>query len=99
MISDAITVCFYVSLLLITTSCNLAGPFLPLSGEHQGFGFPARRAAHDKPALRFQGAETMADIALVSLQGTHQFLVAARDPALRPLVVGGQPVQNTFLQL
>jgi hypothetical protein len=41
----------------------------------------------------------MADIALVSLQGTHQFLVAARDPALRPLVVGGQPVQNTLLQL
>jgi len=40
----------------------------------------------------------MTDIALVSLQGAHQFLVAARDPALRPLVVGGQPVQHTLVQ-
>jgi len=31
----------------------------------------------------------MADIALVSVQSAHEFLVAARDPALRPLVVGG----------
>jgi len=41
----------------------------------------------------------MTDIALVSLQGAHQCLVAARDPTLRPLVVGGQPVQNTLVQL
>jgi hypothetical protein len=41
----------------------------------------------------------MADIALISLEGAHQFLVAARDPALRPLVIGGQPAQDTLLQL
>ena len=99
MISDAITVCFYVSLLLITTSCNLAGPFLPLSGEHQGFGFPARRAANDNPAPDFQRAETMAEIALVSLQSAGQLLVAAGDPALGPLVIGGQPAENPLLQL
>jgi hypothetical protein len=41
----------------------------------------------------------MTDIALVSLQGAHEFLVAARDPALCPLVVGGQPAQDPLLQL
>jgi len=41
----------------------------------------------------------MADIALISLEGAHQFLVATRDPALRPLVIGGQPAQDTLLQL
>ena len=40
----------------------------------------------------------MTALALVSLQGAHQCLVAARDPALRPLVVGGQPVQQTLGQ-
>jgi len=84
---------------LITTSCNLEGPFLTLASEAQGFGFPAGRAANDNPASRFQGVETMADIALIALEGAHQFLVAARDPPLRPLVVGGQPVQNMLVQL
>jgi hypothetical protein len=84
---------------LITTSCNLEGPFLTLTSETQGFGFPARRAANDHPAPRFQGAETMADIALIALEGAHQCLVAARDSALRPLVIGGQPAQDTLVQL
>jgi len=38
-------------------------------------------------------------MALVSLQGAHQFLGAARDPPWRPLVVGGQPVQHRLVQL
>ena len=41
----------------------------------------------------------MAAIPLIPLEGAHQFLVAARDPALRPLVVGGQPAQETLVQL
>lgn len=41
----------------------------------------------------------MADIALISLQGADEFFVATRDSALRPLVVSGQPTQDTFLQL
>jgi hypothetical protein len=89
--SYALTFCFPRPFFLITTSCNLEGPFLTLASEAQGFGFPARRTAHDNPAPRFQGAETMADIALIALEGAHQFLVAARDPALRPLVIDGQP--------
>src|SRR5262249_47279237 len=97
--SCAITVCFYRHFLLITTSCHLEGPLLTLVREPQGCGFPARRAVNDNPAPRFQGAETMTDIALIALEGAHQFLVAAREPALRPLVVGDQPAQETLLQL
>ncbi len=41
----------------------------------------------------------MTDIALVSLQGANEFRVAARDPTLCPLVVGGQPAQDPLLQL
>ena len=41
----------------------------------------------------------MTDIALIALEGAHQCLVAARDPALRPLVIGGQPAQDRLLQL
>lgn len=51
------------------------------------------------PAPRFQGVEAMADIALIPLEGTNQCLMAARDPALRPLVIGDQPAQNPLLQL
>jgi hypothetical protein len=94
MISDDITLCFHDLSILITTSCKLEGPFLTLSGQHQGFGFPARRAANDNPAPRFQGAKAMAEIAL---KGADQFLVAARDPPLRPPVIGGQPAQDTLL--
>ena len=95
----ALTICFYRVFLLITTSCNLEGPFLTFVSEPQGFGFPTRRAVNDNPAPRFQGAETMTDIALIALEGAHQCLVAARDPALRPLVIGGQPAQDMLLQL
>ena len=89
--ADGLTLCFHGLFLLITTSYKLAGPFLTLSGQHQGFGFPARRAAHDNPAPRFQGAKAMADIALIALKGADQFLVAAGDPPLRPPVIGSQP--------
>ena len=86
-------------LFFITTVCQLAGPLLPLWGEHQGCGFPARRAGHDKPASHFQGAKAMADFALSALKGAHEFRVAARAPAVRPLVVGNQPAQDTRVQL
>ena len=95
----ATTICFYRAFLLITTLCKLEGPFLTLWGESQGFGFPTRRAPNDNPAPLFQGPEAMADIALIPLEGTDQFLMAARDPALRPLVIGGQPVEDPLLQL
>ena len=40
----------------------------------------------------------MADLALVPLESTDQRLVAARDDAFRPLVIGDQPAQETLLQ-
>jgi len=97
--SYAITICFYRAFLLITTSCNLEGPVLTLAREPQGCGLPACRAANDHPAPRFSGAQAMADMALIALEGAHQFLVAARDPALGPLVIGSQPAQDTLLEL
>src|SRR5262245_61013392 len=39
--SCAITHCCYTAFDLITTSCELRGPFLTLRGEPHGFGFPA----------------------------------------------------------
>ena len=39
----------------------------------------------------------MADIALLPLEGPDQFLMAARDPTLRPLVIGGQPAEGPLL--
>jgi hypothetical protein len=39
----------------------------------------------------------MADIPLITLEGAHQCLVAAGDPALRPLVVSGQPAPHPLL--
>jgi hypothetical protein len=91
------TLCFSGLFFFITTSCELGGLFLTLVGEPQGFRFPARRAAHTHPAPRFPGAGTRADIPLIALEGAPQFLVAAGDAALRPLVVGGQPAQPPLL--
>lgn len=95
----ATTICFYRAFLLITTSCELEGPFLTLWREPQGFGFPARRATNHNPAPLFQGLQAMTDIALIALYGAHEFLVTARDPPLGPLVVGRQPAQDTLVQL
>jgi hypothetical protein len=36
-------------------------------------------------------------MAEIALKGADQFLVAARDPPLRPPVIGGQPAQDTLL--
>ncbi len=94
MISYTLIICLYRRFLLITTSCTLAGPFLTLWGEPQGFGFPTGRAANDQPAPRCPGVEAMTDIPLIPQEGAHQFLVAARAPALRPLVGGGEPAQD-----
>jgi hypothetical protein len=41
----------------------------------------------------------MADIALVPLKSADQLLVAARDHAFRPLVIGDQPAEDTLLKL
>ena len=90
-IAYALTSCFSVIIHLITPSRELGGPFLTLSSEPQRFGLPTRRATNDHPAPHFQRAEAMAEIALVPVEGAHQCLVAACDPALRPLVIGGQP--------
>ena len=40
----------------------------------------------------------MADMALIALQGADQCLVAARDPPLRPPVIGRQPAPDTLLE-
>ena len=87
----ATTICFYSVFLLITPSYKLGGPFLPLWGEPQGFDFPTRRAPNDHPAPRCQSPEAMTDVALVPLEGADEFLMAPRDPAVRPLVVSSQP--------
>jgi hypothetical protein len=94
-----INICFYIPFFLITTSCTLAGPFLTLWGKPQGFSFPTGRAANDKPAPRFQGAEAMADIPLVALEGAHQLLVATRDYTPGALGIGSQPAEDPFLEL
>jgi hypothetical protein len=99
MLSYLTTICFYRRSLLITTSCNLAGPFLPLWGKPQGFGFPTGRATNDKPAPRFQGAEARAEIPLVALESTHQLLVAARNHTPGALGIGSQPVEAPCLEL
>jgi hypothetical protein len=99
MLSSPITLCFYKLLLLITTSCKLAGPFLTLWGKPQGFGFPTGRAVNDKPALRFQGAAAMTDIPLIALEGAHQLLVAARDHTPGALGIDSHPAEDPFLEL
>jgi hypothetical protein len=85
--------------ILITTSCTLAGPFLPLWGKPQGFGVPTGQAAHDTPAPRVQGAEAMAAIPLAALEGAHQRLAAARYHTLGALGIGSQPAEDPFLEL
>jgi hypothetical protein len=41
----------------------------------------------------------MADRALSARQGVAQYLVAAREPPLRPSVIGGQPARETLPEL
>jgi hypothetical protein len=99
MLSSPITLCFYKLILLITTSCKLAGPFLTLWGKPQGFGFPTGRAVNDKPALRFQGAAAMTDMPLIALEGAHQLLVAARDHTPGALGLDSHPAEDPCLEL
>jgi hypothetical protein len=49
--------------------------------------------------VSFQGTQAMTDVAFVSVKGAYQLLMAIRDHAVAPLVVGGQPVQDPFLEL
>jgi len=41
----------------------------------------------------------MTDIALIPLESVDQLLVATRNHPFRPLVIGDQPAQETFLPL
>src|SRR4029450_12676205 len=84
-----VTSCFHVIFALITTSCKLRYPFLACRCEPQGFGLPAGRATDDNQAPCLQGMQTMADIALVAWQGTHQLLVTTGDDSPRALVIRG----------
>src|SRR5262245_1409066 len=72
---------------LITTSCKLGGPILPLRCEPQGFGLPAGRTTDDNQAPCFKRLQTMTDVALVTWQGPHQVLMTARDHAVGAPVV------------
>jgi hypothetical protein len=82
---------------LITTSCELRGPFLTLRSEPQGFGFPTRRTPDDNQALGLEGLQTMTDVALVPGQGPHQVLMTAPEHATGALVVRPSPWQDPRL--
>src|SRR5262245_45137385 len=82
---------------LITTSCKLRGPFLPLRGEPHGFGFPAGRTSDDHQAPGLEGLQTRTDVALVPWQGAHQILMTARDHAAGALVVRRYPLEDPFV--
>src|SRR5207244_6270781 len=56
--SCATSHCYYDTFLLITTSCELWSPFLPLWGEPQGFGFPTGRTPDDHQAPGLEGLQT-----------------------------------------
>jgi hypothetical protein len=95
----ATTLCFYNTYSLITTACKLHGPFLPLRGAPQVFGLPARRTTDDQQVPCLQRAQTMADMALVTLESAHQLPMATRDHPLGPPVIGGHPAEDTLLKL
>jgi hypothetical protein len=48
-------------------------------------------------ALKNKTRRALWEYFLITLEGAHQFLMAAGAPAVRPLVVGGQPVLNPLL--
>ena len=85
---------------LITTSCELEGPFLTLAGELQGCRFPARRAADTDPAPRFPRGGRLWLILPLSpwrVRTSSWWLLLLL--VLRPLVVGGPPAQNPLWSL
>src|SRR5262249_41240539 len=88
-----LTHCGYLACSLITTSCKLGGPFLPLRGEPHGLGFPAGRTPADKQAPSLEGPQTMPAMALVSGQSPPPVLMTARDHAAGALMVRRQPWQ------
>src|SRR5262249_38278994 len=96
-LSCTLTSCCYKAFPLITTSCELGSPFLPLQGEPHGFRFPTGRAPDDNQAPGLKGPQTMTDIALIPGQGPHQVLMTARDHAAGALVVCRQPLEDVFL--
>ena len=91
--------CFYCAWLLITTSCQLRGSFLPCLRQPQGFRPATRCPSNDEEAMAFQRPQATTDIPFVPLQRVHQRRVTARDHPVRPLVVSSQPAQNVFLKL
>ena len=96
---SSITYCSYIAFSLITTSCELRGPFLTLGSEPQGFGFPTGRTPDDNQTPGLEGVQTMTDVAFVPWQGPHQVLMTARDDAAGALVVRREPLQDTLLPL
>jgi len=86
-ISCVTTHCCYIVFSLITTSCKLGSPFLPLQGEPHGFGFPTERTTAGNQAPGLEGLETMTDVALVTRQGTPQVLMTTPDHTAGALVV------------
>ena len=95
---ETVTHCFYEYCSLITTSCKLSSSFLTFLDKGQGCRLPTTRTANDEQALQLQRPKAVADVALVALEGTHQLLRTARYQSTGPLVIHGQPTQDTFLE-
>lgn len=93
----ATTSCVDTYVPVITTSCPLGGPGLPLRSEPQGFGFPAGRTPHDHQAPDLTGLQTMTDGALVPWQGRHEVLMTARAHAAGARVLRRSPVEEPLV--
>lgn len=93
----ATTSCFYIYIHLITTLCDLGGPFLPFRNEPQGFGFPAGRTPDNNQAPGLKSMQTMTDVALVPWQGPYEVLMTAPNHAAGALVIRRSPLEDTFL--
>jgi hypothetical protein len=79
---------FVQILFIITTSCKLRGPFLTFLGEGQVFRLLTGRTANDQQAPQLKSPETVADVTLIALEGSHQLLMTARYQSTGPLVIG-----------
>lgn len=83
--------------LFITPSCARRGPLLPLRGEPQGCGCPARRTTDDHQAPGLEGLQTLPPVALVLWHGSHAARMTAREHAAGALVVRRSPLPETFV--
>ena len=53
-------------------------------GEGEVFRLPTSRTANDEQAPQLKSPETVADVPLIALEGTHQLLMTARYQAMGP---------------